>query len=200
MKKVIFLATLCIYAFTYGQNTDDIKRFRLGAKAGVPNGIGGNVEIVTPLLVNSVALYGDYSGLSAEIDDTDTTLKYYEFGANVYFKQDQAKGLYAAVGYGNLSMDGVFTDAQTINGELFTGTAEGSFDVQSINVKLGILAGRTLFFRAELGYGFGDVPQEIRITGNVNGVPSEGVEEIPDIPGVGENGYILANIGIGIAF
>lgn len=178
----------------------NIPAFRVGLKLGIPNGVGGNIEYVTPLLGQRIALYGDYSGISATIDDVKGKLKYFEVGTNIYIFGNSGSGFYGSIGYGDLTVDGTYSDAQTIGGEDFSGTAEGTFEVSTVNLKGGFKVGKRIYFRTELGYGFGDVPQEVVITGNVNGIPAVGVEEIPDIPGLNENGYVLFNIGLGIAF
>jgi hypothetical protein len=200
MKKSSLICMLLISSLTFSQTDesnsvdDNIKSLRIGLKLGVPNGIGGNLEYVTPLFGQRLALYGDYSGLSADIDDVDTSLNYFEIGTNIYFTADKGSGFYASLSYGSLSIDGSYSEAETIDGQPFTGEAEGDFDVSSFNAKLGFKVGRGFYFRTELGYGFGEVPQEINITGNVNGIPETGVEEIPDIPGVGESGYLMFNL------
>lgn len=211
MKKIsltiMLLFCSIIFAQEQEENQEDNKKerknipaFRVGVKLGIPNGIGGNIEYVTPLLGQRVALYGDYSGFSATFDDVKGSLKYFEIGTNVYIFGNSGSGFYGSLGYGDLTVDGTYSDAQTIGGEDFTGEAEGTFEVSTLNVKAGFKIGKRIYFRTELGYGFGDVPQEIVITGEVNGVPAAGVEEIPNIPGLSESGYVLANIGIGIAF
>lgn len=209
MKKFSLLfcmLLICSFAFSQKQEEEkepkkkNVKPFRIGVKAGIPNGIGGYIEFVTPLLNHRIALFGDYSGFSADIDDVGTKLQYFELGTNIYLFGGKGSGVYGALSYGNLSVDGTFSDSQTIGGEDFTGNAEGSFDVETLNVKAGLKVGKRFYFRTELGYGFGDVPQVIVINGNVDGVPAVGVEEIPDIPGMSESGYVIFNIGFGIGF
>lgn len=208
MKKISLLLMLLVCSIGFAQSSDDsdkkekkdIKPFRIGAKLGIPNGIGGNIEYVTPLLGQRIAIYGDYSGISVNIDDVDSSIRYFEVGSNIYFLGNYGKGLYGSIGYGDLTVDGSYTDAQTIGGEDFTGEANGTFEASTLNVKAGLKLGKRFYFRTELGYGFGDIPEEIVITGNVNGVPAVGIEEIPEIPGVSESGYVLFNIGFGIAF
>ena len=129
----------------------------------------------------------------------DTSLNFFEIGSNVYFK-NTGKGFYASLSYGSFNLEGTYTDAETVNGELFEGEAEGEIDITTVNLKLGVKLGNTFYFRAEVGYGFGDIPDEVIITGTVNGQPETGVEEIPDIPGIGDNGLLVANIGFGFAF
>ena len=172
---------------------------RFGVKIGTPNIVGANLEFVLPALDNHLAIFADYSGFTVDIDEVDTSLKYIEFGTNIYFN-NSGKGLYGSLSYGKLDIEGSYSDAQTIEGENFTGDAYGELDVSTVNVKLGIKFGDMFYFRSELGFGFGDVPEQIEISGNVNGSPETGIEDIPDVPGIGESGYALFNIGIGISF
>lgn len=201
MKRLIALGiALCLGSMALAQGPgDDVRRFRLGVKIGVPNIIGGNAEYVLPILGNRIAPYVDYSVFSLEVDEVDTSTNFFEIGSNVYFNT-QGTGLYASLSYGKFNLEGTYTDAETIDGELFEGEATGEVDISTFNLKLGAKLGRKFYFRAEVGYGFGDIPQEVVIRGTVNGEPQEGVEEIPDVPGIGENGLLVANIGVGYAF
>lgn len=203
MKKAL-LFSLLLLAFTAtlsAQNSDDpdLRRFRIGLKAGVPNIIGGNAEYVLPILDNHLAPYLDYSTFSLEVDGVDTSFNFFEIGSNVYFN-NRGKGLYASLSYGSFNLEGTYTDAETIDGEVFEGEAEGDIDITTFNLKLGVKLGNKFYFRAEAGYGFGDIPEVVEIRGTVNGQPETGVEEIPDVPGIGDNGLLVANIGFGFSF
>ena len=203
MKIFSFVILMLFSSLVFAQNDNsqsaDINPLRLGVKIGTPNIVGVNLEFVLPAFNNHLAVFGDYSGFSIDIDEVDTSIKYIEFGTNLYFK-DTGKGFYGSLSYGKLDVEGSYTDAQTINGQDFTGEAYGELDVSTVNVKLGVKLGSSFYFRSEIGYGFGDIPEQIQITGNVNGIPDTGIEDIPDVPGIGESGYALFNIGIGIAF
>ncbi len=179
---------------------NDINPFRIGLKIGTPNILGGNVEYVLPALNNHIALFADLSGFSIKLDDVESSLNYFEIGTNIYFN-DKGRGFYAAFSYGDLSVEGTYTDADLmIDDQPVTGTATGKLDVNTFNAKLGAKLGKMFYFRIEAGYGFGDIPQEITVHGTVNGVPATGTEEIPDVPGIGESGYALFNFGFGISF
>ncbi len=205
MKKILLTLLLLSASFSHAQEQDDtidkdVNPFRIGLKIGTPNAVGGSAEWVTPLFDDRFALFFDYSGINVDIDDEGSAdFKYSEMGANIYFK-NTGKGLYAGIGYGKMDFKGTYSDAVTYGGELFTGNAEGELNVDTFNVKLGAKLGNKFYFRTELGYGFGTIPEEIEITGTVNGVTETGVEEIPDVPGISENGYPLFNIGFGFAF
>lgn len=201
MKKLILTSLLIAFsALTFAQGPgDDVRRFRIGVKAGVPNIVGGNAEYVLPILGNRIAPYVDYSAFSLEVDEVDTSTNFFEIGSNVYFNT-QGTGLYASLSYGKFNLEGTYTDAETIDGELFEGEARGEIDISTFNLKLGAKLGRKFYFRAEVGYGFGEIPQEVVIRGTVNGQPQEGREEIPEVPGIGDNGLLVANLGFGFAF
>lgn len=207
MKKFSLLfAMLLIFniAFSQEEEKEDSKPkgkrilpFRIGVKAGIPNGIGGNLEYVTPLLNDRIAFFGDYSGFGATIDDADANLKYYEFGTNIYFFGNKGRGMYGSLSYGNLNLDATYAEYDAGNGVILT-DAKGTYEVGTFNVKVGLKMGRRFFFRTELGYGFGSVPQEFVITGDVNGIPQSEIVTIPEIPGMSENGYLMFNLGFGV--
>ncbi|MFT5892763.1 MAG: hypothetical protein ACI9Y7_002876 [Dokdonia sp.] len=204
LSIVIALASLAI---GYGQETEDtsskddrpIPRFRIGVKVGVPNIVGGGIEYVTPLFNNRIAPFIDYSSFNVDVDESENAINFFEIGSNIYFG-DKGKGLYASLSYSRFDAESSIEGAETINGELFTGFADGEIEISTFNVKLGAKLGRKFYFRIEAGYGFGDIPKEIVVTGVVNGVAGVGIEEIPDIPGVGDSGLLIANIGFGFSF
>lgn len=204
MKKLfLLLLFLCAgVSFAQVQNNStnkDVNPFRIGLKIGTPNAIGGSAEWVTPLFDNRFALFLDYSGINVNQNDINANFKYSEYGANLYFK-NTGKGLYAGFGFGTLDFKGSYSDARTEGGVLFEGKAHGELNIETFNVKLGAKLGKRFYFRTELGYGFGNIPKEIEITGTVNGQPDKGIEELPDVPGIDENGYPVFNIGFGFAF
>lgn len=206
MKKILIIYLLISSSIVISQEKDNdennINPFRIGLKIGTPNIVGGNIEYVLPVLNNHIALFADLSGFSLELDEVESSLSYFEIGTNIYFS-DNGRGFYGTLSYGSFSVEGTYTDADLfINGMPVTGesVATGKLEVNTMNVKLGAKLGKKFYFRIEAGYGFGDIPQEFTVTGTVDGVPATGTEEIPDVPGIGENGYALFNFGFGIAF
>ena len=201
MKKISIILLLLFCTITFAQEKKDIKPLRIGLKIGTPNILGGNLEFVTPLLNNRIAFFADYSGFTINEDNSKIALKYFEAGTNIYFKSN-GKGLYSTLSYGNLDLDGNYSDAETINGTQYDGKAEGSISVSTLNAKLGAKLGNKFYFRIEAGYGFGDIPELIEITGTETstGTTQTDYVEVPsDIPGLNENGYLLFNIGFGIS-
>ena len=205
MKKLLLSLLFLCASVSFAQVQDEtaskkVNPLRIGVKIGSPNLVGGTAEWVTPLFDNRFAVFFDYSGINATYqDDIDAKFNYTEFGANVYFK-NTGKGLYAGFGFGSMDFEGSYSDARTYNGQVFEGKAHGDLQVDTFNVKLGAKLGNRFYFRTEVGYGFGDIPQEIEVTGTVNGQTDKGSEDIPDVPGISENGYPLINIGFGFAF
>lgn len=202
MKKISTILLILFCTFTYAQEKQDLNPLRIGLKIGTPNIIGGNIEYVTPLFNNRIALFADYSGFTLKEDASKVDLKYIEFGTNIYLKNN-GKGLYASLSYGTLNLDGNYKDAETVYGTLYEGEAEGSIEVSTLNTKIGAKLGNKFYFRIEAGYGFGDIPQKIEVTGTekTTGTTQTDYVEIPDdIPGINESGYLLFNIGFGISF
>ena len=181
-----------------------VKRFAIGVKAGSPIGIGGSVEAVLPIGGNRLAPYLDISRFNdIDVDDVFVDHKYLEYGFNLYFGQ-RGIGFYLGLGTSSTTTDFAYADEIADSGNAYIGEATTSIDLDLVNIKLGFKTGRTVYFRIELGYGFGEIPQELVITGTteVMGVrqTETSIEEIPDIPGWGENGMLIGNISIGLSF
>ncbi len=196
-----------------------VKRFSLGAKIGVPNIIGGSVEGITPLLKNRVSLFIDYSRINPKVfievggterrSNDKIVIQYFEIGSNFYFTKP-GNGIYAGIGYGSLNVDvnieGVNFDVSGMKG---VGSGSGNIKINTTNLKMGIKTGGTIYFRAELGYGFGSIPKDVNVEGTftytapggttltVNGTA---IEKFPEIPTINANGFIIGNIGFGISF
>jgi len=203
MKKLLFVlffvSSIALFSQSGSNHSSELNKFRIGLKVGTPNTLGGNIEYVSPLFKNRVAVFFDYSGYSLYLDNSDNNFNYIEAGINIYLRTN-GKGFYASLGYGKLDLKSIYEDAFTYENEEFEGEAEGKLDVNTFNTKIGYLIGSKFYFRTELGYGFGEIPQEVIINGNVNGIPAQGTKEIPDIPGISKNGYLLFNIGFGLSF
>jgi hypothetical protein len=207
MKKISLLCMLLIGSIAFSQEQEekpiDINPIRIGVKIGVPDIVAGNIEYVTSLFNNRVALFADYSKFNVNEEDAEVKVNYIEGGLNIYFNT-KGRGLYASVSLSNLKVDGKYTDAETRDNVDFDGVATGDVQIKTTNLKLGAKLGKKFYFRIEAGYGFGDIPQEIEVRGNVTsgGTTTEQIDyvEIPDIPGISESGMIVANIGFGFSF
>lgn len=175
--------------------TKNIKPLRIGVKVGVPNIITANAEYVTPLLNNRIALAIDWMSLSKTIDDTSINYNNFEIGTNIYFNS-KGKGLYAGISYFSFDGEGTFTEVEFDNGTNEDGT--GTIEFNTMNLKLGAKLGRTFYFRIEVGYGFGDIPEFIEVTNNTGTQTT--TEDIPEIPGIKTSGIPNFNFGIGFSF
>ena len=141
-----------------------VKHISLGIKVGIPNIAGVSVEGVTPLLDNRIAPFFDYSSFTVNPDESEVSLSYNEFGANVYFG-NKGKGVYAGIGFGNLETDIAFESQITEDGNSGTFRGEITNSLKSTNLKIGVKTGGRIYFRLELGYGIADVPTGFDVDG-----------------------------------
>jgi len=226
MKNSLALLLLCFSFSLYAQdtqNTSDLQnaevivveptdtiqtkvhRLSVGAKIGMPNIVGGSLEFVIPLLDNHLATYADFSGFDINPEEgTEVGLRYTEFGVNYYFN-NTGKGLYISGGLGNLSTDLAFTNIVVENSsgvDANDGIGTIKETVATTNLKLGIKTGGRIYFRFELGYGFGDIPDEVEINASSQKLGTSVITPVnfPDIPGRDDGGLIIGNIGFGLSF
>ena len=172
-----------------------LRPLRFGIKVGIPSLITINAEYLTPLLNNRVSIAVDYFNLERDFDGTIVDYSNFEIGSNVYFNP-RGKGFYAGLSYTSFDAEGTFQDVEFDgNGENF-GDGVANLDYNTFNVKLGLKAGRTIFFRFEVGYGFGSIPQEVTVR-SIDDPSLTTVEEIPDLPGLSDSGIIYFNVGLG---
>lgn len=166
------------------------KPFRIGLKFGVPNIVGFNAEYVTPLLVNRLAVTGDFSYFSLSSGDVKFSFSYMELGGNYYLIKE-GKGLYGHLSYGRIGFKGTYTDPQF-------GEGEGTLGINLLNLKLGAKLGNLFYFRPEIGYAslIGGNTVEVSYT---DPVTNEQFTEKETVPGV-LSGGVLFNIGFGFAF
>ncbi|MBL31030.1 MAG: hypothetical protein CMC81_07330 [Flavobacteriaceae bacterium] len=207
MKKIliiIFLFSINLSAQNIGNDTLDIeiekpiKRFSLGLKIGTPNMIGGAVQYTLPVLNNHISPYINFSGYDIEIDNTQINLNYSEYGLKLYFS-DKAKGLYAGIGASSFKSSLAYKDVSLSGG--LSGDGSVDLNIDTTILKLGIKTGGTLYFSLELGYGFGEIPNQLTFNAiSSTGISESVTEEIPKIPGIGSNGMVVGNIGFGISF
>ena len=179
-----------------------VKRVSLGIKLGVPNAASINAEAVLPILGNRIAPFADFSKFNLNESDTEVDFSYLEYGVNFYFKS-KGKGVYASVSKGQFDADLTFTNV-TLESYDITGTGDTDLVLEPTNVKLGIKTGGRFYFRFEAGFGLADVPKELEFTGTGvfegTTVTDTVTETRPEIPGISDNGFIIANIGFGISF
>lgn len=200
MKNVLIIVVLLFSIVSYSQRTTEtkIRPFRVDVRTGIPGILGLNIEYLTPALKNRIAFYGNYNGFNLTVDEVDQELRYFEIGTNIYLF-GKGKGFYGSLSYGKLDIDGTYYNVVDDGGEIIA-EATGEFDANTLNVKAGVKFGGLIYFRAEFGYGFGEIPKEVHVNGSINGQKESTIIERPDFPGMSDNGYVIANIGIGVSF
>ena len=216
MKKIFICLSLVLSTTLQAQNDEslsiendtlelNVKRVAVGVKLGMPNIIGGSLEFILPVMDNHFAPYADLSGFDIDPDtETSVGLSYSEFGLN-YYLNTKGKGLYFSAGLGNLTTDITFSNQNVSNGEGISvndGVGTIQQKISTTNLKLGVKAGKRVYFRFELGYGLGNIPSDVEITATSvsQGFKEEISEPFPEIPGVSSRGVVIGNVGFGLAF
>ena len=216
---IIFFLAIIIPKISYTQKIEkldsikidtvlNLKRFSFGIKMGLPNILGLTTEAVLPIFKNRVSPYFDYSSFKLNPDKTSIDLNYTDFGVNIYVNS-KGNGLYASLGSGNLSSLILFQEIELTdeNGNKGLGNAQLKENINTFNVKLGIKSNSKIFFRLEVGYGIGKIPNNLDLTG-IFSYEKEGmlytskgssIESFPTVPGVGKKGIIMGNFGFGIS-
>ena len=221
MRLFVIIINLLIFTsnFSFSQNLQKIdtikidtisnlKRFSFGIKMGIPNVIGLTTEAILPIFKNRVSPYFDYSSFKLNPDKTSIDLNYTDYGVNIYINS-KGNGLYASLGSGNLSSLILFEEIELTdeNGNKGLGNAQIKENINTFNVKLGIKSNSKIFFRLEVGYGIGKIPNNLNLTGNF-GYEKDGIfynsrgssiESFPTVPGIGKKGIIIGNFGFGIS-
>ena len=216
MKKIFICFSIVLSTALQAQNDEslsiendtlelNIKRVAVGVKLGMPNIIGVSLEFILPVMDNHFAPYADLSGFDIDPDtETSVGLSYSEFGLN-YYLNTKGKGLYFSAGLGNLTTDITFSNQNVSNGEGISvndGVGTIQQKISTTNLKLGVKAGKRVYFRFELGYGLGNIPSDVKITATSvsQGFKEEISEPFPDVPGVSSGGVVIGNVGFGVAF
>ncbi len=181
-----------------------IRPFRIGVKIGFPNLIGGNLEYVTPLLGEKLALNADYSMLKSdwlltsedmeEDSQDEINYTYLDLGLNYYFFKP-GKGLYAGISYSTIKAESTVENMESVK---YIEEKHNSF-----NVKLGAKLGGLFYFRPEVGYSFDPLPKKY----DVLTIYNDGTQEIrtddwSELEGPADLLFqgLMANVGFGFAF
>lgn len=208
---MLFIATLSFAQQDDNSSNDsELRPFRVGLKFGVPNLVSLELEYVTPLLNNRVAPFINFTGYKHSVEKTTASLRTFEVGSNIYIsKNNEGRGLYGAVSYQSVkaSLDILNYSPENNNpGQTieYDGTSTASAAYTGINLKLGAKLGRKFFFRTELGYSFGSLPDEIVVEGTLNDQKVEDrisiEEKLNDVPVISKTGIPIFNLGFGFAF
>ena len=211
LAPVLSLAILLIFSInsSYSQNQEEfiqttdsikIKRFNFGIKLGIPNLVGGSAEVILPLFNNGLAPFIDYSGLNVNTSDVATNLSYLEYGVN-YYPNKKGSGFFLALGRAQFNTDLTFYDLVFSEaGQSLKGEGSTAFDFNTTNIKLGIKTGSRIYFRFELGFGFGAIPEKIEFSARAGGIEEFFSEPLPPLPGISSSGILIGNVGFGLAF
>jgi len=208
MKNLFFLLFTLTSVISYSQSEeidslkieDKSKFISLGTKIGIPNLASLNGEIVLPILDNHFAPYIDYGTFNLDIEDTESDLNYAEYGINFYFS-NKGNGLYAGAGIAQLDSEFTFNNlAFEENGDSQIGSAKTNLDITTLNLKLGFKTGGSIYFRFEIGYGMGSIPESIDFIATSNGITESFSEDVPAIPGLNSGGLLISNFGFGLSF
>lgn len=208
MKNLFFLFLTLASLISYSQSEeidslkieDKSKLISLGAKIGIPNLASINGEIVLPILDYHFAPYIDYGAFNLEIEDTESELNYSEYGINFYFS-NKGKGFYAGAGISQLDSELTFNNLTfEDNGVSQIGSAKTNLDINTLNLKLGFKTGGPIYFRFEIGYGMGSIPESIDFIATSNGITEYFSEDVPAIPGLNSGGLLISNFGFGLSF
>lgn len=208
MKKILITIFVFVSTFTTAQTeeidslklNESVKLISIGTKIGMPNLISLNGEITIPFLNNHFAPYIDYGAFNLEINDVDSNLNYTEYGINIYFS-NKGKGFYTSVGKAQLGSEFTFKNLTfEENGIKEIGSAKTNLDINTLNLKLGLKTGGSFYFKFEIGYGIGSIPDSIDFTAISNGITESFSEDVPTIPGLSSGGLLISNFGFGLSF
>lgn len=176
-----------------------LKRLSIGLKSGIPNIASIGVQYTLPVLNNHLAPYFDFLTYQYNKDQTEGNLSFLEFGA-AYFFNEKGKGAYLGIGFSSLKINADYNNISLDNGG--TGYGASKIALNTTNLKLGLKTGGRLYFRVEVGYGMGDIPQIVTFKATDNNNPAytpTKTKDIPALPGVSENGMVIGNIGFGFS-
>ena len=180
------------------QQDTKVKRLSLGIKLGIPSIASGAGEVVLPFLNNHIAPYLDYGKTKFTLEDAITNYSFFEYGVNFYTGK-KGYGFFIGIGKSALNSEVNFKNLDFgIQGA--KGTATVPFDLETKNLRVGVKTGGTIYFKFDLGYGIGDVPETINFTASSNGITKGFSEDLPPLPGVGSSSILLGSIGLGFSF
>ena len=209
MKNLILIFLIFPF-FSFSQNYqekdslhieyDELKRFSAGIKFGLPYMAVVGAQFTLPFFNNHFAPYFDYSQYSYVKNEEDAKFRFSEFGLSYFFKE-MSKGFYVGVSNSNLNYKVNFMNIDLENGS--KGSGSGEVNMRTTNLRFGFKTGGSFYFRIEIGYGLGDIPNMVvfKAIDDFNSSYSEiRTKEVPEINGTSESEMFVGNIGFGISF
>lgn len=208
----LLLLVVMATTFSYAQDDDsynsknELRPYRIGLKFGTPMVAGLDLEYVTPLWTSRVAPFIGFTSIGLQItDDAKLNFSAFEIGSNIYFNgRGDGRGFYGSLAYQSINATLKQQDYKAEDGKVYQGTATSKISFGGFNTKIGVKVGRTFYFRTELGYSFGSLPEEIVTKGTYNGQPINDrqniKDDLADTPVLNMGGIPLFNLGFGFAF
>ena len=170
----------------------------IGLKIGAPNVLSFGGEFILPFADNRLAPFIDYGSFKYDRNNIAIGLKFLEYGLNIYVNSNK-KGFYGSISKASLNSDVTYSEIVLDNN--LTGKGSTDLKIDTYNFKAGYKTGNRFYFRFEIGYGVGEIPENLVFLATAsNGMELETTQPIPKIPGVGSKGMVIGNIGFGIAF
>lgn len=147
---------------------EELKRFRIGLKIGVPTLFGLAAEYVLPFAGNRIGLNADFGGYSETSGSQRTDLINYSVGANYYpIKKGFGKGLYLGLSYSSLNLKFKYWNIlSNVDYAKTDGKATNRIDISQLQIRVGFKTGNDSYYlRPEIGYGISS-PLPTRMTVN----------------------------------
>ena len=193
IKSLILFFVFTVVAYSASAQS---KSVRVGLKLGLSNLASINAEYVTPLLNEKIAISGDFSTFSLDLEDVTTDFTYWEIGAHYYLLRN-GRNVYLGLSYNSFDSDLTYTGLESETSDRTGGTGTTSYDFTAVNLKVGGKFGGTFYFRPEIGYAIsGGGDDEVVFDAQFDGT----TESITvDLPGALAGG-LLFNLGFGFAF
>ncbi len=199
---IAFISMLSLLNISGAEAQDDVRRFRIGFKFGVPILAGGALEYVLPVANNRIGINGDFGTFNFSSSDASARYTYFSLGANYYLnKKGIGRGPYVGLSYGNLAFNFSYTN---ITSDIVTGktggVAEAKVNVPQVQIRLGLKTGKGAFyFCPEIGYGISSIPSSVTVNATFpNGTRESATEDLSGIPASALS--LILNFTLGVTF
>lgn len=145
MKSLLlsFLITCSIVGFSQDETAPEkIKRMNISFNAGFPSLTGINLEYIISKANNRFSITSDIGYLPISRNSYSSTFSYFSLGGNYHFSK-KGKGLYFGMDFGVLPINTTKVEGKIV---------DYNANFTSLNSKFGIKAGKSVFFKMEVGY------------------------------------------------